>query len=539
MELVFTSLLAFAEGVALIVSPCILPILPLILGGSLSGGKARAFGIIIGFIITFTTATLFSRVILLWLGVDANILRDVALLLLVLIGIIMLSTYLSTKINAVFSRWATLIKLPESQGSFGGGILFGSLLGVLWTPCAGPLLAAVIVQSIAQQTTLASFVITFAFALGVAIPMLLIVLFGRRLVTRFSLMRHYSNAIRRTLGIIIIIGAMALYFQNWFTLIAANIKQASFTSTSSGVVTPYPAPPIEGIDAWINSPPLQLGQLRGKVVLLDFWTYSCINCIRTFPYLKQWYAKYHDKGFIIIGIHSPEFAFEGDVANVVDAVKNYNLLYPIALDNRFVTWQNYRNVYWPSHYLIDKDGRVVYQHFGEGEYVATENQIRRLLGLPPLQQGSDTAKLSLQTPEVYLGFSRAKSFANAETPALKRAFVYHYPQNLPLNSWALQGSWQIETVRIISTAPQARVKIHFIAKNVYAVMGAAQKTVNLIVTLNDRKVVVNNGKDVVDGVCTVSKNRLYHLLQFQETTEGILELKAETAGLELYTFTFG
>lgn len=532
MKITFISmLLAFVEGFLLILSPCILPILPLVLTGSLSGNKSKPFGIIIGFILTFTLFTLFAGLLITWLGIDPTILRNIAFLILLLIGIVMISNYLSNKFSVISSQLITKLKINQTKppGNLGQGLLFGGLLGIIWTPCAGPLLAAVIVQSALQKTTFSSVLVTLAFAIGIAVPMLLIALLGRRVTHKFTGVRRYSTMIRKILGVLIILGTILLYNQNWFTKLSANLYSPSFTS-SANVVKPYAAPPLAGIIAWINSPPLELQNLKGKVVLIDFWTYSCINCIRTLPHLKSWYEKYHDKGLIIIGVHSPEFAFEQNLDNVVAAVRTYQITYPVALDNNFVSWENYRNRYWPSHYLIDKNGNVVYEQFGEGHYTEMENKIRHLLGLAPLQLSNGVTTTPLgQTPEIYLGFARAATFANTETPKIKQSYRYQYPASLPLHSWALQGTWIIQNDKIISAATGATIKLHFRAKNVYAVMGS-NKAITLMLSLDGKP----QSKAII-----VKDNRLYELLNLPQNTNGVLEIKVDNPGLELYTFTFG
>ena len=294
---------------------------------------------------------------------------------------------------------------------------------------------------------------------------------------------------------------------------------------------PYRAPEISGIEAWINSPPLQLAQLKGKVVLIDFWTYSCINCIRTLPYVTDWYAKYHDKGLVIIGIHTPEFEFEKNVANVQNAVEKFGIHYPVALDNRYATWLNFNNRYWPAHYLINQDGDVVYVHFGEGEYDVTENNIRHLLGIKSSVATKNAENsLVILTPETYLGYERADRMMNLQAVAKNTVGDYHYPQMLPKNGWALAGQWQIAADKIVANKAGAAVQLHFKAKTVHAVMGAPNQAVKIKLRLNNQPV----AKEIV-----VTRQQLYTLLDLKEVSEGTLELIAEAADLEIYTFTFG
>ncbi len=310
-----------------------------------------------------------------------------------------------------------------------------------------------------------------------------------------------------------------------------------------GVTTPYPAPKIDGISAWINSQPLQLKNLHGKVVLIDFWTYSCINCIRTLPYLKDWYNKYHTAGLEIIGVHTPEFEFEKNLDNVKSAVLKDEIKYPVALDNEFKTWNNFNNRYWPAHYLIDKNGDVVYEHFGEGEYAMTENNIRFLLGKTTEANPTtfqDESAYPAQTPETYLGYARANSFASPQVAVRNRAALYAFPDELLDNEWALKGMWLINADHIVSAQPYAGLKIHFNARKVFIVMGSASgKPITVQVLLNGEDVATEKGDDVKNSNITVDKHTLYSVLSLPHPDNGILQLIPSLPGLEVYTFTFG
>lgn len=539
--------LAFIEGFALIISPCILPILPIILAGGLSGSKARPLGIIIGFVVTFTLVTLFIRVFIHFTGVDPDTIRNISFIMLLLIGVIMVSDYLSDKFSVFTERLAnvgsSIGTINNSQSGIWGGILFGGLVAVIWTPCAGPILAAVIVQSIIQQTSFSSVMVVLAFAIGAALPMLLITLIGRRAMNKFGFFRNRAIFFRKFLGIIIILSCLYLIYDSSIRLSfgQSRIPQTAATTIINKIEHPYKAPQIAGISAWINSPPLQIGDLQGKVVLIDFWTYSCINCIRTLPYLKDWYDKYHDRGFEIIGIHSPEFAFEHDLANVKNAVEKYGIKYPVALDNNFTTWQNFHNEYWPAHYLINKEGNVVYEHFGEGEYDATENNIRFLLGLTGTVTPTSAldAYSPMQTPETYLGYARAKTYASPQTIEKNLPANYSYPETLSMNQWALQGNWIVFSDKIKAASAGAAIKLHFHSKKVYAVIGMPEKPIQVKVLLNGQPVIEDKGNDVLNGQITVVNDRLYSLIKLPSESDGDLELIAADAGLEIYTFTFG
>jgi cytochrome c biogenesis protein CcdA/thiol-disulfide isomerase/thioredoxin len=534
-----TIALGFLEGLALIVSPCILPILPIILAGSLTGSKKRPVGIICGFILVFSLFTFFSRQLVQYSGIDLNLIRHVSYGVLLLLGVLMSSTYLTEKFNvmtiSLMNTGASFSSANNPEGGWISGVLFGGLTAIIWTPCAGPILAAVIVQTVIQQSNVMGLITLFAFGTGVAIPMLIIALFGRQLLSRFDFLKKRASLFRKLLGIMVILSVFFMIsLESGINLSPAKTLNTTSTTLNlqNGLITSYPAPELIGLSAWINSTPLQLSELRGKVVLIDFWTYSCINCIRTLPYLKAWYEKYHDKGLVIIGIHTPEFDFEKDIENVKRAVIQDGIKYPVALDDRFQTWQNYHNQYWPAHYLIDKNGNVVYTHFGEGEYDTTENNIRYLLNDTSASNTIITEERlsSNQTPETYLGYARADHFKNDAAPLYDQVATYHFPETLAQNEWALNGKWEIMADRIVSKDKAAALKIHFHASHVYIVMGNATNAaipVTLLLNNQTRSQILVNG------------HQLYNALHFTHPTEGELEVIAGAPGLEMYTFTFG
>lgn len=546
--------LAFLEGLGLILSPCILPILPMVLSLGISGGiggtNRRPYGIIAGFVVSFSALTLLSRQLVTSLGIDIEIIRYVSFLLLFLFGLILISDFMSEKFTQWTSRLANLgEKVAQNQSNragFLGGFVLGMAIGFIWVPCAGPIMAAVIVQTVTQQTTLETVLTLISFSLGTAAPMLALVLMGRRIMGQVSFLKSYTHIVRKILGIIIL---ASIIFSAWPQQAWSAPAPVSEVNTNSselklinGLPSPYPAPQIDGIKNWINSAPLRLDHLKGKVVLIDFWTYSCINCVRTLPFLTKWDETYRDKGLVIIGIHTPEFEFEKKLSNVQNAVKKHDIHYAVALDNNFKTWLNFQNRYWPAHYLIDREGRVVYTHFGEGNYDVTESNIRFLLGLTPKSKSPEAKETSVNTltPETYLGYDRGERFAKPSAMIPDHPFDYPALKNIPLNEWSLEGKWVIEKQRITAKEADAKIKLHFNAKKVFLVLGSGiGRPITAKIILNGSPVGKKSGIDVHQDEVTVTKDTLYELVSLDSFEDSILELQASEPGLQAYAFTFG
>lgn len=543
--------LAFLEGFGLILSPCILPILPIILSLGIEGPRWRPYGIILGFISSFSALTLLSRHIVSHLGFDTEVIRYISFFLLFTFALILLSETLSEKFSVWTSRFTQvgerLAQNQQTHSGFLSGIVFGVAIGCIWVPCAGPIMAAVIVQTITQQTTLDTALTLISFSIGAALPMLILILMGRQVLTKVSFLKSYTIIIRKILGIIII---LSIIYSVGPTRIWSHVqlesqvdrKEANFgEGLIHGLPTPYPAPQIAGIESWINTPPLSIEQLRGKVVLIDFWTYSCINCVRTLPYLKKWDTTYREKGLVIIGIHSPEFAFERKLNNVKEAVKKFNIQYAVALDNEFKTWLNFQNHYWPAHYLIDKNGKVVYTHFGEGSYDITEYNIRYLLGLQPTSVVETKApEEKALTPETYLGYERSERFAESNSVKPDRVSDYNLNNDISLNQWSIGGKWVVENQRITAAAPLAKINLHFQARKVFLVLGSANgSTVTATITLNGEPIGKNAGADVHQNIVTVKNETLYELVSQDSIKAGVLEVEVRDIGLQAYAFTFG
>ncbi len=288
------------------------------------------------------------------------------------------------------------------------------------------------------------------------------------------------------------------------------------------------APEFTGINNWLNSDPLTMQQLKGKVVLVDFWTYSCINCIRTLPYLTGWYEKYKDSGFVLVGVHTPEFAFEKDTTNVQTAIKRHGINYPVAQDNDYATWQAYNNRYWPAHYLIDQTGKIVYTHFGEGKYQETEQAIQQLLGISNEDELADTSiSRQVKTPEIYFGLNRLELLSKNQTASTK-VQEYKLPAELPLNNFALEGFWSFGDDEAKLVSKQGKIRLHFYSQDVHMVARGNKEA--------DVKVFVD-GKLI--KTVKVTGSELYTIFESTESKERVLELEVQGAGFEAFTFTFG
>lgn len=563
---------AFLGGVVTILSPCILPILPIVLSGSIAEGRKRPWGIVTGFILSFTFFTLFLTALVNALGISPDKLRGVSVFIIFLFGL----SLLIPRIQGVMERGISLLNLktPKAAGTgFRSGFLVGLSLGLIWTPCVGPILASVISLALTGTVTGSAFFITLAYAMGTAIPMLTIMYGGRQLLVRVPGLMRNTGRIQKAFGVLMILTAIAIYFnydrkfQSFILDVFPNygagltsFENADIVQKNLDTMTPaqgnsedaFVAPELILGGEWLNSEPLTLAGLRGKkIVLLDIMTYSCINCIRTFPYANEWWRKYKDKGLVIIGIHTPEFEFEKNPDNVRRALKEFGIEFPVMQDNNYATWNAYRNRYWPRKYLIDINGRVIYDHVGEGEYDETERRIQdalkeraRILGenldVPASGQTTvnEAENLSVGSPETYFGSARNQYLGNG-TPGESGRFDLTIPSAIQSNTLYLGGTWDFVDEFAQTAAKGNKILFHYKAKDVYFVAGA--KLPATITVRQDGKLIgASGGADISEGgTAVIQEERLYHLISNDESEEHTLEIDIDSIGLQVFTFTFG
>ncbi len=574
---------AFLAGLVTILSPCIWPILPIVLSTSITGqGHKRPLGITLGVIISFAVLTLAISSLVKLFHFDPNILRLIAVIVIAFLGLSMLIPQLSKLMELAFSRLAGLFgKSSEGHGrGFWSGFFTGLTLGVIWSPCAGPILAAIATLAATGRVTSEVVFVTAAYVIGIGIPLFLFAYGGQLVFTKTRFISAYTGRIQQVFGVLMLLAAVAIYM-NWDIALQAKLLNAfpqlnstlnSFESNSqvknqlnalkgtsqstlysvgggnSLFNTNVPAPGFDGATKWLNTDkPLSLKDLKGKVVLVDFWTYTCINCIRTLPHVTAWYDKYKDQGFVVIGVHTPEFAFEHDTNNVQNAIKQFGIHYPVPQDNNYAIWNNFNNEYWPAEYLIDAKGNVRRTHFGEGEYDQTEQAIQALLKeagqnvTASLETMPDQTPKTQLSPETYLGAKRMEFYyPDGNTGIGQKTFTQ--ATGLPTNTFGLSGDWNITDENAI-TGRNAVLTYHFFADKVFLVLrpGSAGANAKVKVLIDNKPVDnTNAGQDVQNGVVTIDSDRLYNLIDLEgKPGDHTLRLEFQSPGTEVYAFTFG
>lgn len=568
-----TALLSYIAGLLTALAPCVLPLLPIILGGSLVGDKKdrwRPYIITASLVVSLILFTILLKASTALIGIDPRVWAIGSGVLVIILGFFMLFPELWARIigrlGIEHRSQGLLGKAYKQENGILSAILIGAALGPIFSSCS-PTYAWVIATVLPSSALLGMFYLTF-YVLGVATALLAIALLGRKLLARIKWASDPKGWFQRGIAVLfIIVGIFVatgwdkkvqtyLVEKDFFNIKLLEEKLVPENGSSSKSnsntlvnkdrfnITAYDAPELKNIAAWINSEPQTIESLKGKVILVDFWTYSCINCQRTQPYLNSWYDKYKDDGLVILGIHAPEFAFEKVTENVQKAVIDASIKYPVALDNNFSTWQAYENRFWPAKYLIDKDGQVRYTHFGEGEYNETEETIQALLKesgqsvTDNLEINRSTSTVNRgQTPETYLGYDRAERFANANQFVADKPIDYSLQSQLGKNEWSLGGQWQINDESSQSLSKESRLSFNFSAKEVYLVMSGPP---GVLVGVSVDGQSSPGGADVnTKNQVSINGARLYKIVNLDKYMTGKNLTLTFPTGVTVNAFTFG
>jgi cytochrome c biogenesis protein CcdA/thiol-disulfide isomerase/thioredoxin len=568
-------LVAFAAGLIAGISPCILPVLPIVFVAGVAapdatetpkGSWRRSVAIVLGLVLSFSLLVLVGSEILSGLHLPQNTLMWVGVALLGLVGLGFVIPVIGEWLERPFARM-----VGRQPSSSSGGFVIGLALGLVFVPCAGPVLAAITVLGATRDIHFETVLVTLAFAVGAVVPLLFIALAGGGLVHRVQSVRKRAPLYRQIGGVVLLVMAIGIA-TNSFDFLQRDVpgytsvlqkkiegstsirKQlnalkgtkgsqgasgslVSCPSSSPGLVTCGLAPNFTDVTTWLNTPgdqPLTIKDLRGKVVIVDFWTYSCINCQRSLPHVEAWYKRYAPYGLEIVGVHTPEFAFEHVVSNVKAQAKVLGVKYPIAVDNSYGTWNAYDNEYWPAEYLIDAQGVVRHVDFGEGNYALTETLIRRLLvaahprlKLPPPTSVANLTPFVETSPESYIGYKYGLTYLDSNVaPAENVATRYRFPRDLSSTTWALSGVWN-EHAEEATSVKDSKLEINYLAQDVYLVMGGTG-TVTVSLGNGTAPTTIH-----VNGV-----PRLYTLLHAKFSSSGNMVLKF-TPGVQAFDFTFG
>ncbi len=565
-------LLAYLGGALTIISPCILPVLPFVFARTgrpfLTNGLPMLVGMAVMFAIVATLAAVGGG----W-AVQANqVGRWLALALLALFGLTMLFPALSDRLTRPLVGLGSRLsqRADTGGGGVGASLLLGVATGLLWAPCAGPILGLILTGAALQGASAATTLLLIAYALGAATSLGLALLVGGRLFKAMKRSLGVGEWVRRATGaaVLVAVAAIALGADTGFL---ARVSLAGTTSVEQRLLDRFgmvqkPAsgketlavegimPPLDGAVQWLNSPPLTREGLKGKVVLVDFWTYSCINCLRALPYVRAWAEKYRDQGLVVIGVHAPEFAFEKDVSNVTRAVRDMGITYPVAIDNDYAIWRAFRNNYWPAHYFIDARGEIRHHHYGEGDYAGSERVIQALLAeIRPGKVPDDIVRVQasgaqaagagdVKSHETYIGYGRAAHFVSPG--GARRDSSAAYDARVPvLNDWGVAGSWTIGRESARLDKANGRIVFRFHARDLHLVLGPMKngKPVRFRVTIDGKAPGADHGVDTdAAGAGTVTTQRLYQLVrQAGSVSDRTFEIEFLDTGVEAFAFTFG
>jgi len=574
-------LLAYLGGILTILSPCILPVLPFVFARADRSFARSTLPMLAGMAATFAIVATLAAVGGGW-AVRANAIgRWAALALLALFGIALLfpsvSDRMTRPIVALGSRLSE--RQPGQRDSIWSSAVLGIATGLLWAPCAGPILGIIFTAAALNGASFNTTLLLLAYALGAATSLALALLVGGKVFARMKKSLGASERIRQVLGALVLVGVAAIAF-GFDTRVLAKLSSAQTAGLETslaqklGIAQPMretsarenamgqldlpvegTLPPLEtlGIGPWFNSRPLTSADLKGHVVVIDFWTYSCINCLRSIPYVKAWDERYRKDGLVVIGVHAPEFAFEHDPANVAKAVKDLGITYPVVMDNDWKLWRALNNNYWPAHYFVDAQGRVRYHHFGEGEYDMSERVIRQLLaeaghapaGSMSSAQASGTEAAAdlaeVGSPETYIGYYRADRFASPGGLLHDQAKTYAAAP-LQLNQWSFDGPWMDARQSARSLGPGAKISFRFHARDLHLVLGSATgKPVRFRITLDGKAPDGDAGVDTnPEGTGVVTGQRLYQLVrQKGRVRDRTFTIEFLDPGVEAFSFTFG
>jgi len=573
--------LAFAGGVLTIVSPCILPVLPFVFSRANQPFRRSGLPLLAGMAFTFALVAAVATFAGAWIVRANQVGRILAVVIFAGLGLTLVFPSLAEILSRPFVRLgASAQNRSGSEPSVGRSLILGVSTGLLWAPCAGPILGLILTGAAVEGASAQTVFLLLSFAAGAALSLAVALFAGNRV---FALMKRSLGAeewIRRGLGIAVLAGVIAIAF-GWDTGILRRVSLAGGTSGFEQRLVDYlrpvafargsempasvekvqlseegPFPSLDGAVAWLNSPPLTATGLRGKVVLIDFWTYSCINCLRAIPYVEAWAEKYRNDGLVVIGVHTPEFAFEKDQANIAKAVRDLKITYPVAIDSNYGIWKAFNNEYWPAHYFIDAQGTIRYHHFGEGEYDKSEEVIQELLrqkdatlrvaGLVQVSGSGATAAPDMddiQSPETYIGYERQENYVSPEKIRRDAEASYTAPGRMDVNNWGLAGKWIVSGEHAALASVPGKIVFRFHARDLHLVLGPGKdgKPIRFRVLVDGALPGQDHGADTnSSGEGTVTGNRLYQLIRQKGKVEDrTFEIQFLDPGVQAYAFTFG
>lgn len=576
-------LLAYVGGVLTILSPCILPVLPFVFARADQPFRRSSLPLLGGMVLTFSAAAIVAAVGGHWVIRLNQGGRYFAMVIFLILGLTLLFPALAEWLTRPLVRiGAGLQSGPAGQASVGKSFLLGISTGLLWTPCAGPILGLILTGAAIQGPSTHTSFLLLAFALGAASSLGIALFAGNKAFAAMKKSLSFEVWIRRGLGVAVLLGVIAIAL-GWDTNLLTKFSFLNTAKAEEHLIGALgPAKPVMAAETapaplndevpelqdegrmpefpdgvtWLNARPLTRESLRGKVVLVDFWTYSCINCLRALPYVEAWAAKYKDSGLVVIGVHTPEFAFEKERSNVEKAVRDLNVTYPVAIDSEYKIWRAFNNEYWPAHYFIDGKGRIRYHHFGEGGYDESERVIQELLkenGATRLNGGTVNIAASGaeaapsagggRSPETYIGYHRAENFASSQPLAHDSRKIYSLPARPSLNQWGLSGAWKVgEESAVLQSAP-GKISFRFHGRDLHLVLGPTKdgKPVRFRVTLDGTAPGDDRGSDAAtDGSGIVHEHRLYQLIrQKGQVEDRTFEIEFLDPGVQAFAFTFG